>query len=61
MNFLFFLFAAERYQITCIRMRKTYKSRQAETKQKRNWKITLRIMSYVLIFSHVARRYKISS
>ena len=55
------LFAAKRYQITCVQVRKTYKSRQAETKQKSNWKITLRIMSYVLIFSHVARHYKITS
>ena len=47
---------AERYQITCVQVRKTYKSRQAETKQK----IMLRIMSYVLIFSHVACRYKIT-
>ena len=37
MSFLF-LFAAERYQITCVRLRKTYKSRQAETKQKKQSK-----------------------
>ena len=60
------IFAAERYQITesCVRVRKTYKSRQVETKQKNNRKITLRssrIRILVLIFSGEGRRYKITS
>ena len=62
----FFIFADERSQITesCVRVHKTYKFRQVETKQKNNRKITLRSSSIrilVLIFSDEGRRYKITS
>ena len=62
------LFAAERYQITepSVRVCKTYKSRQAETKQKtiekqRYWESKGIIIPMSWSFLNVGRRYKIIS